>query len=52
MFSLSNDPHTLQQEVRKAYLLRRKGLLTAEEFADVVSESILKTTSFSEREIA
>lgn len=52
MFSLANDPFTLQQEVKKAYLLRLKGLLTDKEFADVVSESLRKTTAFSDREVA
>ncbi len=52
MYSLSNDPFRLQQEVRKAYLLLRKGLLTNDEFVAVVSESIRNTTAFSDREVA
>lgn len=40
-----NDPYALQAQVKKAYLLREQGLLTDKEFADVVSESVRKTTN-------
>ena len=40
-----NDPYALQAQVKKAYLLHQKGLLTDKEFADAVGESVLKTTN-------
>lgn len=50
MFTLTDDAYTLQREVKKAYLLRRKGLLTDDQFVDVVDWWLQRTTSFTDRE--
>lgn len=51
MSVITNDPFLLQREVKKAYMLRQKGLLDDKEFADAVGESIRKTTSISDWEM-
>ncbi len=45
MVTVTNDPFKLHSEVRTAYLLRRDGLLTDKEFADVVCEAVRKYSS-------